>query len=111
MDLKVYYQKIRDIEKSIEDAFAVIVSLETPDGGKPGTLTEVSPGLAAKMIVEGVARLAEIEEAQLFHQRQAEAKRVADQNSTAGKVQLSVVPTDELHKLQAAVRPTKGPAN
>ena len=56
MDLKVYYQKIRDIEKSIEDAFAVIVSLETPDGGKPGTLTEVSPGLAAKMIVEGVAR-------------------------------------------------------
>jgi hypothetical protein len=111
MDLKVYYQKIRDIEKSIQDAFAVIVSLETPDGGKPGTLTEVSAGLAARMIVEGVARLAETKEAQLFRQRQAEAKRVADQGSSAGKVHLSVVPTDELHKLQSAVRPTKGSAN
>jgi hypothetical protein len=108
MDLKTYYQKVRDIEHSIQDAFAVTVSLETPDGGKPGSLTEVSARLAAKMIVDGVARLAEAKEAQLFHQRQAEAKRIADDSSKAGKVHLSVVPTDELHKLQAGVRPTKG---
>ena len=62
MDLRGYYQKIREVESKIADAFAVIMSLETPDGGKAGTQTEVTRSLAAKMIVNGLAKLAEAED-------------------------------------------------
>ena len=58
MDLRGYYQKIREVESTIADAFAVIVSLESPDGGKAGTQTEVTRSLAARMIVNGLAKLA-----------------------------------------------------
>jgi hypothetical protein len=72
MDLRGYYQKIREIEAKIAEAFAVIVSLESSDGGKAGTQTEVSRALAAKMIVEGLARLATPEEKRAFEsQREA----------------------------------------
>jgi len=69
MDLRGYYKKIREIEAKIGDVFAVIVSLESPDGGKAGTQTEVSRALAAKMIAEGMARLATSEEKQAFEGR------------------------------------------
>ena len=105
MDLKRYYQKIRDLESTIEGAFAVVVSLETPDGGKAGTLTEVLPRVAAKMVVDGVARLASKEEARRLRAAQAEAQRAAEQAAAVGRVQLSVVPTSELNRLREAARP------
>ena len=64
MDLRVYYQRIRDMQQTIGDSFAVVVSRETPDGGKPGVKSEVPRDLAARMIVDGRARLASEEEAQ-----------------------------------------------
>ena len=42
MDIRVYFQKIREIERNIQDPYVVVVSLETPEGGKPGRATEVS---------------------------------------------------------------------
>ena len=100
MDLKQYYQKIRDVASKIEDPFPVVVSRETADGGKDGILTEVYPGLAAKMVVEGTVRLASESEAEKFRQQQAEAKRVLDQAAAAAKVQLAVLSTDELNRLK-----------
>ena len=85
MDLRLYYQKIRDMESKITEAFPVVVSNETADGGKPGVLTEVTPGIAAKMVVEGSARLASAAEAMAFRAVQTEAKRVADQEAAAPK--------------------------
>ncbi len=107
MDLKHYYQKIRDLEVKITDAFAVVVSLETPDGGKAGTMTEVPPRVAAKMVVDGAARLATLEEAKRLREQQAEAQRAAEQAAAASKVQLTVLPTAELNRLRAAARPSK----
>jgi|SRR5579864_7145064 len=104
MDLRAYYQKIREIQAKIADVFAIVVSLETGDGGKAGIVTEVSRGVAAKMVVEGIVRLASPEEAAEFLARQAEAARVAEQEAVAGHVQLSVVSTSELNQLKAAVR-------
>jgi hypothetical protein len=100
MDLKLYYQKIRDVSAKIEEAFPVLVSRETADGGKDGILTEVPPGVAARMIVEGTARLASPREADDFRQRQAEAQRVAEQEAAAAKVQFSLLSTDELNRLK-----------
>ena len=107
MDLKHYYQKVRDQEAQIKDAFAVVVSLETPDGGKPGTLTEVAPRVAAKMVVDGAARLAAPEEAQRFRERQAEQSRIAEQAAAASRVQLTVLTTSELNRLKGATRAPK----
>ena len=58
MDLRAYYQKIRDVEAKIPGPYAVVVSLATPDGGKAGMLTEVPRRVAAKMVVDGTATLA-----------------------------------------------------
>ena len=37
MDLRLYYQKIRDMKATIPDEFPVVVSHETDDGGKEGS--------------------------------------------------------------------------
>ena len=107
MDLKRYYQNIRDLESSIQEAFAVVVSLETPDGGQPGTMTEVIPRVAAKMVVDGIARLASPEEARHHRDAQSEAQRKAAQAALANRVQLSVISTSELNRLREAARPTE----
>ena len=108
MDLRAYYQKIRDIESQIADEYAIVVSVETADGGRAGTFTEVSSSLAAKLLVDGIARLALSEEAAAFRTRQEEAWRTAVQEASAGRVQLSVVPTNELNQLKSALRNLQG---
>ncbi len=66
MDLRQYYRQIREIEARIKDEFPVIVSVATEDGGKPNMLTEVTRAVAARLIAEGKARLAEEGEAAAF---------------------------------------------
>jgi uncharacterized protein (DUF924 family) len=102
MDTNVYYQKVRAVEANIGEAFPVVVSVETSDGGQAGTHTEVSRRLAAKLIVDGMARMASKDEAKTFRERQADAKRAADQAAAAGKVHVTVLTTAELNKLKAA---------
>jgi hypothetical protein len=99
MDLKLYYQKIRDTESKIPDAFPVIISQQTDDGGKAGSFAEVTRAVAAKMITEGTSRLATAEEAKTYRQDRAEAKRLVDQAAEVGKVQITVVPSAELARL------------
>lgn len=72
MDLRVYYQKLRDIESEIQDAFPVVISRETPDGGKAGVKTQVPKKIAARMVANGMAELASAEEAAEFRARAAE---------------------------------------
>jgi hypothetical protein len=100
MDLKLYYQRIRDAQAKIEEAYAIVVSHQTEDGGKEGRMTEVSPALAAKMMVEGTARLALPEEAAAFREACAEAKRAVDEAATASKMQVTLVPTADLNRLR-----------
>lgn len=107
MDLKVFYQKLRQTEASIAEAHVVVVSLETPDGGQPGVRTEVARALAARMIVEGKARLATPEESAGFREQVAEAKRAADQAAAANRIQIAVVADSELKTLKSALRPAR----
>ena len=51
--------------------YVVVISLETPEGGKPGRATEVGRESAAKLIVEGKVRLAEADEQAAFYKRAA----------------------------------------
>ena len=107
MDLKVYYQKVRELESDLKRAFAVVVSLETADGGTAGVMTEVAVRLAAKMIVEGRARPASEDEEKDFLERKLEAKRVADQVEATKRMQVTVVSESDLRALRGGKPPAK----
>lgn len=100
MDLQVYYRKIRELEESLKDPSVVVVSLETPGGGRAGVRTEVARRIAARMIVEGGARLASAEESREFLEDNAEAKRRADQVAAAARMQFAVVTPHEFRRLK-----------
>ena len=104
MDPTIYYQKVRAQEAAIEDEFPVLTSLATPDGGKDGRQTEAPKAVAAKMIVNGEARLALDEEKQAFRAAQAEAKRAFEERLAMSQLHLSVVPTVDLEKLKDAAK-------
>lgn len=102
MDLQIYYKKIRETEDTLKDPSVVLVSLDTPDGGRAGVRTEAPRRVAAKMIVEGSARLATAQEAREFLEEKVEAKRQVDQLTAASRVQLTVISPSELRKLKGA---------
>jgi hypothetical protein len=104
MDLQAYYQKIREIETKIADEFPLVVSMATADGGQGGTKTEVARRLAAKLLVEGLARLASKDELKAYREGLAEAQRVAEAAAAAAKLQLTVLSSVELDRLRNAAR-------
>jgi hypothetical protein len=91
MDIRVYFQKIREIERTIQDPFVVVVSLETPEGGKAGCMTEVNRESAAHMIAGAKVRLANAEERSSFYKQSQAALAMAEEERMAGKIQLTVV--------------------
>jgi len=107
MDLQLYYHKIREVESKIADEFPLVVSNETADGGRDGRKTEVPRRLAAKMVVEGLARLANADEVKAYRSLLAEAKRMAEQAAQAAKLQFTVVSTADLERLKAPARSSK----
>ncbi len=110
MDLRLYYQKIRDTQANIADPFPVVESCETPDGGPAGRLTEVTRALAARLIVEGVARLATEADTSAFREARAQAKRAADEAMEAAKVQMTFLPAAEWNRIQDAGKRAKSRA-
>jgi hypothetical protein len=107
MNVKIYFQKVREAESGIQDEYPVVVSRETSDGGKAGVLTEVPRRVAAKLLVEGSATLASAADADAFRTQQADAKQAFDDAIAAAKVQLSVLPTADLERLKATSRLTE----
>ncbi|HTT18509.1 MAG TPA: hypothetical protein VMG82_06170 [Candidatus Sulfotelmatobacter sp.] len=104
MNLKSYYQTLRELQQSLTEPYVVLVSCATPDGGKEGLLTEVPKEIAAKMIVDGRARLASEDAVREFQEKKAEAKKTADTEAAANRMQMTLVPTADLLK---ARRPSK----
>lgn len=66
MELRAYYQKIRQIEAEIREESVVVTSLATPDGGRAGVRTEVPRSVAARLIADEKVVLASDEEALEF---------------------------------------------
>ena len=100
MDLRQYYQKIREKESSFKDPYPVLVSRETGDGGKNGALTEVTRQIAARMLVDGTAQEASEEQAREFRRQQAEGLRLAQEAAEASKVQVAVLTTEEFRRIK-----------
>ena len=107
MDLRVYYQKIRDYEAAIPDAYAVVVSLPTGDGGKEGVISEVTRRVAAKMLAEGSALLATAAQVKTYQEQNAIAAKAAQEAAAAGRVEVTVVTSDDLRKLRSGSKSAK----
>jgi uncharacterized Fe-S cluster-containing radical SAM superfamily enzyme len=107
MDLRAFYQKLRKIEREIADVHVVVVSQETPDGGRPGQLAEVSRTIAARLILEGRARLATIEETAEFRAAAEKGVQEAQQRQMADKVRVNVISEADLRALKSSVRAEK----
>jgi hypothetical protein len=110
MDVRTYYQRIRETEATIPTQFTVVISLPTDDGGKNGVQVEVPRHLAAKMVVEGSAKLATADEIIAFKQSQADAYQAALDAATAAKVEVTMVSSDELKKLADEMKKLKAGA-
>lgn len=98
MDLRAYYRKVREAEAGLAGEHIVMVSLETEEGGKSGIRTEVPRSIAARLIAEGRSRVASEEEAERFHEANREAKARHEQEETARRVQVMVIPSQEFKK-------------
>ncbi len=105
MELRAYYAKIRQVEESIADAFGVVISSETSDGGVLGRASEVSRAVAAKLVVDGKARLAERVESDKYHSDMEDARKLAEKLAQAAKVQFTLVtPEGEAKPLRPSGR-------
>ncbi|MBV9763123.1 MAG: hypothetical protein JO340_21350 [Acidobacteriaceae bacterium] len=91
MDLKQYFRRLREIENGIADSYVLIASLETPDGGKAGMVTEVSRYTAAKMIIEGRAVLATEKQKEAHAAQQEAVRKAAEKAAMAKRVQLAIL--------------------
>jgi hypothetical protein len=107
MDLRVFFQKLRKIEQEIVDPHVVVVSHETPDGGRAGRLAEVSRSNAARLILEGHAQLATAEESVEFRAATRKALEEAQQKLLADKVHINVISDADLRALKSASRTEK----
>lgn len=95
MDLKKYFRRIREIEAEIPEQDTFVTSLETPDGGKPGLITEVPRYTAAKMIAEGKAVLTSEADRESFRNRQKGAREAVTKAESSKRLQVAVISESE----------------
>jgi hypothetical protein len=92
MDIRSYYKKVRETEERLRGSEIVLVSLETPEGGKPGVRTEAPRSVAARLIAEGRARAAPEADARELRQALRTARQKQETEEEARRVQIVVAP-------------------
>ncbi len=107
MDLRLFFQKLRKLEREIVDPHVVVVSNETADGGRPGQLAEVSRSNAARLILEGHAHLATAEESTEYRTSERKALEESQQRLLADKVHVNVISDADLRAFKSAARAEK----
>lgn len=108
MDLRVFYQKIRKLEKELDGDYVVLVSNETGDGGRSGQTVEVAKPLAARMIVEGRARQATADECRARQKALERATEAVRRRELAEKAHVRLMSDADIEALRAGVKPPKG---
>ncbi len=98
MNLKSYYAKVRETEASLDGPDVLVISLATPDGGKPGVKTVTSRRVAAQLIVEGKARVASEEERAMWEEEESARREEAKRDELAQRIQVQLVSDPELSR-------------
>jgi uncharacterized Fe-S cluster-containing radical SAM superfamily enzyme len=107
MDLKQFYHKLRIIEEEIAEPHVVVVTHETGDGGRAGSKVEVSRRNAARLILEGRAHLATVEEVAAYRNDVQQALQDAQQRTTAERLQVNLISDADLRAIKSAMRQEK----
>ncbi len=98
MDLRAYYKNLREVEETLTGQHLVVVSLATSEGGKAGVRTDVPRSIAAKLLAEGRARVATEEESLEYYLAHEEAREKYQQEEAARRLQVMVIPSQDLRK-------------
>ena len=106
MDVKQYYRKVSEAQSGIHEQYPLMVSLETADGGKAGVMCEVTRDIAAKMIVEGRAVMANEEQKEQYRERQAAAKKSVESAELARRLQVAIISEADLHVAGTSKKPS-----
>ncbi len=105
MDLKNYYRRIREVEAAIAEESAILVSRATADGGRAGVLVEAPRAVAARLIAEGAADLAPVEQAEAFREEIRRLHVKEEARRAAARIQVTVVSEAEARALSDAPGP------
>ena len=98
MDLRSYYRKIREVEAGLPREHSIVVNLATPDGGRPGVMTETPRHVAARLIAEGKSRVATEQEAREYQESVRQAKERYEQEEASRRIQVMIIPSQDLKK-------------
>ena len=107
MNVKVFYQKVRELEAAITADYVVVASLATLDGGKAGVKSEVSRHAAARLIADSKATLATPEEAEEYYRIRNEERARAEQVAISNQFHVALVSDIERGSVRIAPKPTK----
>lgn len=105
MNIRSFFEKLHEIEATIDTVSVVLVSQATPDGGIAGRVIEVARNVGARMLATGAARIATDLEAREYREKVARDIEQALAELEASRVRLTVT-TD---KLERAIRPIPKP--
>jgi hypothetical protein len=111
VDLRQYFKKIREAQTALPEPFSLVVSRETSDGGKAGTISEVSRDVAARMIVEGRAVLASESEKQAYLEQQASHKKAIERAELTRRVQVTIISESDAQPAGVGEKVTPPAAN
>ena len=107
MDIRGYFQKVGETEAAIAAPHVVIVSEGTADGGKAGVVSEVSRAVAARLIAEGRARLANDAQEREHRASKDRVRAALEQERLANRVQVTVLSDNELRSIRTPPRPAR----
>lgn len=88
MNLRDFYANVRNTLATIDSPFVVLVSKDTPDGGKAGVMTLAKRDTAARLMVEDRARLATDEESALYFSDEKAKRDQADAERRFNSIRL-----------------------
>jgi hypothetical protein len=108
MELRSFFQLLREAEAAITSEHVVVASEATPDGGKAGIFTEVSRANAARLIVERRARLATADESAAFLKKQEDSTKIANLPVLDPRMPIAIFSEPEIRQLRDKLRPQKG---
>ena len=91
MDVRQFYKKVREVQSGIGEPFVYVTSLETSDGGRAGSVSEVSRELAARLLVEGKAARSSQAEIEVYRRTQQDARKAAERAELAKTIQVAVI--------------------
>lgn len=102
MNLRAYFQKIREVEKEILQDVVYVASLAGDDGGLAGIVAQVTRAIAAKLIVDQKARLATDGEVEALLEKHEIARRKAMDEQAAQRLQVAIVSDTQLEAMRSA---------